>query len=306
VRHPRYAPSAVNRLGDTLNPTLSARSSSPELSKLARTALTDILTQLFRALVALIATAKDCPLVLTLEAAASTHTGLVRANNQDAFGMDRALGLYIVCDGMGGAAGGEIASKLAVDTFLAIARQELHSCADTNLVLGRAVAAANRAVVERARWDTRYRGMGTTLVAGRLCEDNLTLINVGDSRAYLFREGQPSQLTSDHSWVAERVYAGLMTHAEAETSSLQSVITRAIGAEPDVHPDIVHLALKTGDTVLLCSDGLTRHVHPDELAATLAATSNQTPEAACEQLVALANQRGGQDNITCIVLRLTA
>jgi serine/threonine protein phosphatase PrpC len=244
--------------------------------------------------------------VLTLEAAALTHTGLARANNQDTFGMDRDLGLYIVCDGMGGAAGGEIASKLAVDTFLAIAQQELHSCAETSLVLARAVAAANRAVVERARWDTRYRGMGTTLVAARLCEHNLTLINVGDSRAYLFRQGQASQLTHDHSLVAERVRASLMTQAEADTSSLQSVITRAIGAEPDVHPDIFQPVLQSGDTLLLCSDGLTRHVPPEELAATLAATSNQTPEAACQQLIALANHRGGQDNITCIVLRFTA
>ena len=236
---------------------------------------------------------------MNLEPAAATHIGLVRATNQDSYGMDRDLGLYVVCDGMGGAAGGEIASHLAVETFLAIARQELHSGTPTGDALHRAVAAANRAVIARAQWDTRYRGMGSTLVAARIFYSHLTLINVGDSRAYIMRNGEPIQLTHDHSVVAERVRAGLMTPAEAETSAMQSVITRAIGAEQDVHPDLYEVTLHSEDTLLLASDGLTRSVQLQEIAGILA---NYAAQEACEQLIALANLHGGQDNITCIVI----
>jgi protein phosphatase len=236
---------------------------------------------------------------MNLEPAAATHIGLVRATNQDSFGMDRDLGLYVVCDGMGGAAGGEVASQLASETFLAIARQELNSGTPTGDALQRAVAAANRAVIGRAQWDTCYRGMGSTLVAARIFYNHLTLINVGDSRAYLLRKGEMMQLTHDHSVVAERVRAGLMTPAEAETSSMQSVITRAIGAEQDVHPDLYEVPLNAEETLLLASDGLTRNVEIDEIAGILA---SYRAREACEQLIQLANRRGGQDNITCIVI----
>jgi len=236
---------------------------------------------------------------MTAEPAAATHIGLVRATNQDSFGMDRDLGLFVVCDGMGGAAGGEIASRLAVDTFLAIARQELHSGTPTCDALHRAVAAANRAVIARAQWDTCYRGMGSTLVAARIFYNHLTLINVGDSRAYLLRNGEPMQLTHDHSVVAERVRAGLMTPDEAETSSMQSVITRAIGAEQDVHPDLYEVPLNSGETLLLASDGLTRSVPLHEIASIIA---RYPASEACEHLIAVANQHGGHDNITCIVI----
>lgn len=236
---------------------------------------------------------------MKLEPAAATHIGLVRTSNQDSFGMDRDLGLYVVCDGMGGAAGGEIASQLAVETFLAIARQELHSGTPTSEALQRAVAAANRAVVARAQWDIRYRGMGSTLVAARIFYNHVTVINVGDSRAYLVRNGDPTQLTQDHSVVAERVRAGLMTSAEAETSSMQSVITRAIGAEADVHPDLYELTLNPEEILLLTSDGLTRSVQLHEIADIV---SRYPAHEASEHLIALANRHGGQDNITCIVI----
>ncbi len=236
---------------------------------------------------------------LNVEAAAATDIGLVRTNNQDSFGMDEGLGLYVVCDGMGGAAGGEIASRLAVETFLAIARQELDSGTHTKDALCRAVAAANRAVVSRGEWDTRFRGMGSTLVAARIFYNHLTIINVGDSRAYLVRHGEATQLTNDHSVVAERVRSGLMTAEEATKSSLQSVITRAIGAEADVHPDLYEFTLESTDTLLLASDGLTRSVSPEAIAETIG--KGRVTEA-CDKLISLANQHGGQDNITCIVV----
>lgn len=244
--------------------------------------------------------------------AAGTDVGIVRHDNQDSFGTDPELRLYIVCDGMGGAAGGDIASDLAVRTFLAIARQEIEvseirgnvACLEsTRLALRRAVAAANRAVIARGEWDTCYRGMGSTLVGARLTGDRLTVINVGDSRAYLVRGGHAVQLTEDHSYVAECVRLGLMSAAEA-SSSMQSVITRAIGVEADVRPDLYEANVELGDILLLASDGLTRHLSTMEIGEVLAST--EAAEEACTRLIELANQRGGSDNITCIVVRMDA
>jgi protein phosphatase len=243
-----------------------------------------------------------------LEVAAQTDTGLVRRSNQDSFGTDEDFGLYVVCDGMGGAAGGDIASRIAVETFLAVARQELENLHDANAEctrcsLQRAAAAANRAVLARASFDIALRGMGSTLVAARLFGESLTLINVGDSRAYLFQNGHARQLTQDHSWVAEQVRRGLMTPAQAERSSFQSVITRAIGADIDVAPDLFDATLHPGEALLLTSDGLTRHVSTEELAQIVTATAADSPQSTCDRLIALAKARGGSDNITCILIR---
>jgi serine/threonine protein phosphatase PrpC len=243
-----------------------------------------------------------------VEAAARTDIGLVRRNNQDSFGIDEELGLYVVCDGMGGAAGGHIASRISVDTFLSVVRQELETLGDNNhestrCALLRAGAAANRAVHSRANFDIALRGMGSTLVAARLVGEALTVLNVGDSRAYLFQANKTSQLTDDHSYVAEQVRRGLMTQAEADRSPLGSVITRAIGADADVSPDLYEATLYPGESVLLTSDGLTRHVTAAELAEIMADTAAAPVEAACERMIELAKSRGGSDNITCIVIR---
>jgi protein phosphatase len=244
-----------------------------------------------------------------MEAAAKTDIGLVRRINQDSFGTDFALGLFVVCDGMGGAAGGEVASSIAAETFIKVARQELtcdksSSAECTRRALGRAAAAANRAVAGHAEFDPRFRGMGTTLVGLRIVGSSLTAINVGDSRAYLVRQGSAVRLTIDHSYVAEQVRLGAMTEAEAEKSHMQSLITRAIGAEDDVYPDLFEQHLHAGDTVLLTTDGLTRHVSDEEIVTILAPGMSRTAELASLQLIALAKQRGGSDNITCIVIRL--
>jgi serine/threonine protein phosphatase PrpC len=247
-------------------------------------------------------------LALQFRAAAKTHIGRVRRTNQDSFGCDDALGLYVVCDGMGGAAGGDIASQIASETFLATARVEFDNLRNSNsqascVALQRAAAAANRAVVERSAWDIRYRGMGSTLVAFRILEDQLTVIHVGDSRCYLVRNGNAMQLTEDHSFVAEQLRRGLITPAEAEASAKRSVITRAIGAEPDVRPDVQITTLQPGDTLLLASDGLTRHVEDSELAAILSVAS-ASPAELCGRLIDLANGRGGSDNITTLIVKI--
>jgi protein phosphatase len=243
-----------------------------------------------------------------VESVAKTDVGLVRRSNQDNFGSDEELGLYVVCDGMGGAAGGDIASKIAVETFLSVVRQELETLGDTNTEctrcsMLRAAAAANRAVLARANYDIALRGMGSTLVAARLVGESLTVLNVGDSRAYIFRSEITTQLTNDHSYVEEQVRRGLMTRSEAERSPLQSIITRAIGADADVTPDLFESTLHPGESLLLTSDGLTRHVTLEELSEIIAATSSHPVETVCERLIELAKERGGSDNITCFVIR---
>ena len=237
-----------------------------------------------------------------------TDIGRVRRSNQDSAAIDEDAGVYVVCDGMGGAAGGEIASRVAADTFLEVARLELASGSShgetTGLALRRAVAAANRAVLNRAAFDTRFRGMGTTLVGFRVQGEDATVINVGDSRAYLVRNGIATRLTLDHSFVAEGVRRGVMTEAQAEKSSLQSVITRAIGADQDVHPDVFHQSLRPDDVLLLTSDGLTRHVTDAEIGGVVRAGLNDGPDAICSRLIECANARGGSDNITCLLLHV--
>ena len=170
--------------------------------------------------------------------------------------MDEPLGLVVICDGMGGMAGGEVASHVAIESFLEVAKQEIEASrsADaerTKRALCRAAAAANRAVRARASYDTRFRGMGTTLVAARLDGNELTVVNVGDSRAYLVHGGAARQVTRDHSYVAEQMRMGLMTEREAERSPLQSAITRAIGIDDDVQPDFYAETVEAGDAFVV-------------------------------------------------------
>jgi protein phosphatase len=210
---------------------------------------------------------------------------------------------------MGGPAGGEVASSLAVESFLAVARQEMESRRGGQnglaaQAMGRAAAAANRAVWARASYDTQFRGMGTTMVAARLEGAELTVLNVGDSRAYIVRGRTARQITDDHSYVAEQVRRGLMTEVEAERSPMQSVITRAIGIEDDVKPDISTMTMERGDVLLLCTDGLTRHVSGEQLGEVVGRLGGGTPLGAIsDELIAMANARGGSDNITCVLMR---
>ncbi len=247
---------------------------------------------------------------LTFEAAGRTDIGMVRRSNQDAFEVVEALGLAAICDGMGGIAGGEVASRVALETFVDVVRREMEAsrCTDqerTSRALCRAAAAANRAVRARASYDTRFRGMGTTLVAARLDGNEATVVNVGDSRAYLVRGGAARQMTRDHSYVAEQMRMGRMTEREAERSPMQSAITRAIGIEEDVAPDFFSERVEAGDAVLLCSDGLIRHVKDEEIGKIVGDPASSAAEI-CERLIATANARGGTDNVTCVVMRFGA
>lgn len=245
--------------------------------------------------------------LLEFEAAGRTDVGRVRRTNQDAFALVEPLGLAVVCDGMGGAAGGEVASQIAIENFVEVARQEIEASRSahgerTKRALCRAAAAANRAVRAQASYDTRLRGMGTTLVAARLDGNELTLLNVGDSRAYMARGGAMRQVTVDHSYVAEQMRMGQMTKREAERSPLQSAITRAVGIDDDVQPDFYTERVEAGDVLLLSSDGLVRHMRDDEIARVVADVA-ATPGEICERLIATVNARGGTDNVTCVVMR---
>lgn len=245
---------------------------------------------------------------LAMESAGRTDVGMVRRTNQDAFVLAEALGLGVVCDGMGGLAGGEVASQVAIESFVEVFRQEIEASrsADgerTRRALCRAVAAANRAVRARASYDTRYRGMGTTLVAARVDGNELCVVNVGDSRAYVARGGMIKQVTVDHSYVGEQIRVGLMTEEEAKQSPYQSAITRAVGIDEDVKPDFYTEAVGAGDVVLLCSDGLLRHMKDNEIAKAMSDAA-ATPGEICERLIATVNARGGSDNVTCVVMRL--
>jgi protein phosphatase len=250
--------------------------------------------------------------LLHIQAGARTDLGRVRKNNEDCFAMDSSLQLYVLSDGMGGQAHGEVASKLAVETVLTHCKQAENSRATpifgesstevserTNR-LASAIRLANRKVFEMAASNPEQKGMGATVVAAWIDSQRLSIAHVGDSRAYLLRAGSLDQLTADHSLVAEKVRVGILTPQEADASEMQSVLTRAVGTQNSVDVDTDEQVLLAGDFLLLCSDGLTRMVTDPEIASTLL-TSSSAQESA-ERLVDLANEYGGVDNVSVIVL----
>jgi PPM family protein phosphatase len=239
-----------------------------------------------------------------LQAAAHTSTGRLRTHNEDAYGLSAEQGIFVVCDGMGGAAGGEVASRLAVDT---VTDHLLRRSADISAreALHQAIAAANRTVLDRAESDSGLTGMGTTLVALLLEPGTALIAHAGDSRCYLFRRGQLLRQTNDHSLVDEQMRLGTITAEEAERSPFRSVITRAVGTQPSVSEEILELPVQPGDLFLLCTDGLTREVDEDEIARILSvAAEAQSLDPAAFRLVDAANEAGGRDNITCVLVRL--
>ena len=249
-----------------------------------------------------------------IDVGARTHLGRVRKNNEDSYALDSALQLYVLSDGMGGEAHGEVASQLAVQAILTHCRQAENSrttpifgessteVSERTNRLSSAIHLANRRVFEMAASNPEQEGMGATIVAAWIEAQRLSIAHVGDSRAYLLRAGSMTQLTADHSLVAEKVRVGILTPQEADASELQSVLTRAVGTGSTVQVDTDEQVLLVGDFVLLCSDGLTRMVTDPEIASTLL-TSASAQESA-DRLVDLANDNGGADNVTVIVLHV--
>ncbi len=237
-------------------------------------------------------------------AAAQTDRGRKRPTNEDAFGFSVEHGIYVVCDGMGGAAAGEIASSLAVDEVLRLLTADRQAGIPLPQLAGQAVGAANQAVYSRAQRNPRLTGMGTTLVALLAEERRACIFNVGDSRCYRLRKGLLQQVTQDHSLVEEQVRMGRMSHSEALRSPLRNVITRALGTQNLVTPDCFEMGTEPGDVFLLCSDGLTRELPDDAIASNL--QSNASLEEKCERLILAAKKAGGHDNITCLLVQAVA
>lgn len=236
-------------------------------------------------------------------AAAVTNRGRKRSTNEDAFGFSIEHGIYVVCDGMGGAAGGEVASSIAIEEVLRILTGRAPG-SQLPRIAEDAVSAANLAIFERARRNPRLNGMGTTLVALLVEEARVWALNVGDSRCYRLRQSRLEQLTLDHSLVEEQVRVGRMSPHEALRSPLRNVITRALGTQSSVTPDCFQFEAQAGDLFLLCSDGLTREL-PDATIQSIL-LSGVSLEERSSSLVDAANKAGGRDNITCILVQAVA
>jgi PPM family protein phosphatase len=238
--------------------------------------------------------------------AAKTDVGMIRSGNEDNFAADtdQHRGLFIVADGMGGHAAGEVASEMAVQ----IVQRELTEIKDleTNGIERRvtdALKTANRAIHERTLIEVDKQGMGTTASVLMISGRRYLIGQVGDSRIYLLRDGALSQLTKDHSYVQEQVDAGFLTPEQARYHPYSNVITRCVGASPDVEPDTYRGEVKLGDVFLVASDGLTGMVDDRRLQALL--VSRASPDRKVHALISEANGRGGLDNITAIVVEVS-
>lgn len=231
---------------------------------------------------------------------AATDVGRVRDGNEDAYLVDDAMGLIAVADGMGGHRGGEVASAMAVDAL-----QHLATDPTPDALLS-SVQQANHVIFDRARNDPDLRGMGTTLCAVAVVSDDgdeeLAVVNVGDSRVYLLRDDALIQLTRDHSLVEDMLQEGRITAEEAAVHPQRNIVTRALGIAPRVDVDEFSVIPHTGDRFILCSDGLFNEVAPDRIAATLRRLAD--PDEAAHELVRLANENGGRDNITCVIVEV--
>ena len=239
------------------------------------------------------------------EAAAASDTGKVRKLNEDSFACLPDAGLFVVCDGMGGAAAGEVASQLAVQAIGEFYTQQQppgdgDDYRPSTRRLRAAVEYANGVVYERAHRDEDHAGMGTTVVAVAIDDNVASVAHMGDSRAYMFQSGGFEALTRDHSLVEEEVQAGTLDRESSLQAAHQNVLLRALGAEPAAAVDVSEVPLQPGDYLLLCSDGLTRTVSDADMQNAIATL--RTPQRICDRLIADANANGGPDNVTVIVV----
>ena len=249
-----------------------------------------------------------------IEMATATHAGMVRAHNEDSIGADPSVGLAVLADGMGGYNAGEVASGIAVALIAKELRDTLAEAlpferdrASGELVsvkmLRNAVARANASIFEAANSQAQYAGMGTTLVVALMCDDHINVAHVGDSRLYRLRDAELTQLTRDHSLLQEQIDSGMITKEMARRSQNKNLVTRAVGIEPEVEADINTFEAKEGDMYLLCSDGLNDMVDDEDILLTLSSLHTNMPLAA-GQLVQMANDNGGRDNISVILIRV--
>lgn len=244
-----------------------------------------------------------------MRAAGLTDIGKVRSINQDSFHLLEDKQVYIVADGMGGHAAGDQASRIAVKTIAEIlsnydfsqddVEDETESGMSVEELIRYALQEANEQILLASLSNQHLQGMGTTAIVAVENKGSLFVGHIGDSRTYLTREKQISQITEDHSVVQQLVKAGAISEEEAQVHPYKNVITRCLGMQANVEPDTLELVLQPGDKVLMCSDGLSNMVSDKQMEEML---NENTPEEACQKLVDLANENGGTDNITVVLL----
>ncbi len=237
---------------------------------------------------------------LQLRASGATDKGMVRRTNEDALGFDVHRGLFVLCDGVGGSAAGEIASQSAVNCVMSKFPAEVQGPDDGGSELERVIQTASRSIYHAAEHEPLYQGMATTIVAAYFDGTRMWIAHVGDSRAYLIRGDQMHRLTDDHSQLAELLRERQPTPDELTT--LDGVLTQALGAFERVVPAVTMLPVELGDCFLMATDGITKSFTLDEMHALLLTAT--TPEHACELLIQGANARGGEDNSTCILIAI--
>ena len=245
---------------------------------------------------------------------ALTDVGRKRKGNEDSHFVNPEQNLFVVADGMGGHAAGEVASRIAVESineFICLTGGDEEITwpfgLDENISydgnrLKTAIRFANKRVIEATREKTEYEGMATTVAAVLVDDTVANLGHVGDSRVYLFRDEGVRQLTSDHSWVNEQLLSGVISADQARSHPLRNVVTRALGGKADLQVEMQIHKIEAGDVLMLCSDGLTTMLPDDEMGKLVKEAADDLREAA-ESLVAAANERGGEDNITVLLLK---
>ena len=249
-------------------------------------------------------------MTFALDFALKTHAGLVRPLNEDAIGADPACGLFVLADGLGGYNAGEVASVMAISAVLERLSSALTSTQSEDALFAPdeaiydTVADINATIYNAALNSAAFEGMATTLAIVWFLGSRLWVAHTGDSRVYRFREGQLEQLTRDHSFSQELLDAGMVTEEEARLLPAKNLVTRALGASADIEPEIQDLDVQLGDLLLLCSDGLTEMVGPFEIAGLLSISEDDMHETA-RRLVDLANESGGRDNVSVILVQVT-
>ncbi len=242
-----------------------------------------------------------------LEFYAATDTGMKRSQNQDSICAVKEAGFFMVADGMGGHQGGEIASKMAADILEKLIREwhassgALNSGLTPSVLLTESLRKAGRVIYRESENNPHLKGMGTTACCFLIHSGMMTIGHVGDSRCYFIRPGAIWQVTNDHSLVQEKLRAGLISREQLKSDKMRNVITRSVGYEEDVQVEIYQMEVSEGDVFLICSDGLTGLLSDDEI---LRISEGKTLEAATTELISMANEHGGDDNISVIMVRV--
>ena len=249
-----------------------------------------------------------------LEIATATDSGMVRSHNEDSIAADAASGFVILADGMGGYNAGEVASGIAAAMLGTSLKQVLDGAEPGSIepesgetlavkILKEQIAGANASIYQAAKSQPQYAGMGTTLVVGLFYDNRLSVAHIGDSRLYRLRQDEFKQVTRDHSLLQEQIDSGMITEEMARFSQNRNLVTRALGIDPEVEPEIHTHEVEVGDIYLLCSDGLSDMVEDDEIRLTLSSLQANL-QLASQQLVQMANDNGGRDNVSVILVRI--